>query len=119
MHIWFLLFIVPSPFVEVTNIDTVEYGKTTTLECNAFVARGITSKVEIIWETVKYFFQTVKKVDNVTANTVNNSVVYTDQIVIPPLSANDKGRVYRCLVNITSTFATNGDDSFILDFIGT
>ena len=42
-----LFFTVPSPVVEVTSIDAVEFGQATTLECNVIAARGITSRVDI------------------------------------------------------------------------
>ena len=53
--------------------------------------------------------------EDVTANIVNNSAIYTDQLVTPPLTTNDIGGVYYCEVII------NGDrynDSIVLDFIG-
>ena len=53
--------------------------------------------------------------EDVTANIVNNSAIYTDQLVTPPLTTNDIGGVYYCEVSI------NGDrynDSIVLDFIG-
>ena len=60
----------------------------------------------------------VRRVDNVTANIINNSAVYTDQLVTPPLSVNDNGRVYYCVVNITTTSSINGYDNFVLNFAG-
>ena len=115
----FCLFTVPSPVVEVTSIDTVEYGKATTLECNAIAVRGITSSVNIQWITVyNYSYTTVRRVDNVTANIVGNSAVYTDQLVTPPLSVNDNGRVYYCVVSINASFGVSSNGIFVLDFIG-
>ena len=113
------LFTVPSPVVEVTSIDTVEYGKATTLECNAIAVRGITSSVNIQWITVyNYNYTTVRRVDNVTANIVNNSAVYTDQLVTPPLSVNDNGRVYYCEVSINATYGVSSYGSIVLGFTG-
>jgi len=113
MHIFLCLsFIVPRPAVDITNIDNVEFGNATTLECNAMAVRGITSRVDIIWRTGN---TTVRRVDGVTANTVSNSAVYTDQLITPPLSVNDNGRVYVCEVRINTAFGIN---SIVLDFIG-
>ena len=118
IHI-FLLFVVPSPVVEVTSIDTVEYGKATTLQCNAIAVRGITSSVNIQWITVyNYSYAIVRRVDNVIANIVDNSEVYSDQLMIPPLNANDNGRVYYCEVNINATFGVSSYGIFVLDFTG-
>ena len=105
--------------VEVTSIDTVQYGKTTTLQCNAIAVRGITSSVNIQWINVyNYSYAIVRRVDNVTANIVGNSAVYSDQLMIPPLNANDNGRVYYCAVNINATFGVSSNGIFVLDFTG-
>ena len=113
----FGLFTVPSPVVEVTSIDALEYGKAATLECNAIAVRGITSSVNIQWITVyNYYYTIVRRVDNVTANSVDNSVVYTDQLMTPPLSFNDSGRVYSCAVSINATVGDSSYGIFALDF---
>ena len=81
--------------------------------------RGITSSVNIQWITVyNYNYTTVRRVDNVTANIVNNSVVYTDQLVTPPLSVNDNGRVSYCVVSINASFGVSSYGIFVLDFTG-
>jgi len=77
--------------------------------------RGITSRVDIIWRTGN---TTVRRVDNVSANIVSNSAVYTDQLITPPLSVNDSGRVYICEVRINTTFVVNSAGGIVLDFIG-
>ena len=79
--------------------------------------RGVTSAVDIYW-TISFLSRVVRRVDNVTANIINNSAVYTDQLVTSPLSANDNGRVYYCVVNITTTSSINGYDNFVLNFAG-
>ena len=113
------VFSVPSPVVEVTSIDTVEYGKATTLQCNAIAVRGITSSVNIQWINVyNYSYAIVRRVDNVTANIVGNSAVYTDRLMTPPLNANDNGRVYYCAVNINAIFGFSSYGVFVLDFTG-
>ena len=119
MFICFLFYSVPSPIVEVTSIDTVEYGKATTLQCNAIAVKGITSRVDIFWIIYNiYNYTIVRRVDNVTANIVNNSAVYTDQLVTPPLNANDNGTVYYCAVDINATFGDTSYGVFVLDFSG-
>ena len=81
--------------------------------------RGITSSVNIQWLTVyNYNYIIVRGVDDVTANIVDNSVVYTDQLVTPPLSVNDSGRVYYCEVSINATYGVTSYGIFVLDFIG-
>ena len=93
----------------------MEYGQAATLECNVTAARGITSRVDIVWNNGLI----VKTVKNVTANIVNNSAIYSDQLVIPPLSINDSGRVYYCKVSINATFEITSLNRFTLDFVGT
>ena len=105
---------VPRPVVEITSNDTIEFGESITLECNAIAVRRITSRVDIIWSTVV----PVRVVEGVVPNIVNNSAVYTDQLVIPPLSVNDSGRVYTCRVSINSSFGFTSSGSIVLDFIG-
>ena len=111
----YILFTVPRPVIQVTSVDTVEFGRATTLECNAIAVRGITSRVDIIWTTG---FRTVRRVEGITASTVNNSVVYSDQFITPPLSANDDGRVYQCQVVINADFRINAFGRIVLDFTG-
>ena len=104
-----MFFTVPNPVVEVTSIDTVEFGRAATLECNVIAARGITSRVDIAWVILtENNYTIVRAVEDVTANIVDNSAVYTDQLVTPPLSVNDSGRVYYCEVSINSTLEVNG-----------
>ena len=115
----FCLFTVPSPVVKVTSIDAVEFGKATTLECNVIAARGITSRVDIGWLIItESNFTIVRTVEDVTANIVNNSAVYTDQLVTPPLTVNDRNRVYLCGVSINSAFGLTFYGAIQLDFIG-
>ena len=79
--------------------------------------RGITSRVDIIWR-IGYYTEVKRRVD-VTASIVNSSAaVYTDQLVTPPLSVNDSGRVYYCVVNINATFWVTTSDTITLRFNG-
>ena len=60
----------------------------------------------------------MRRVDNVTANIVDSSVVYTDQLATSPLSVNDNGRVHYCEVSIYTTFRVSSNGSVLLDFVG-
>ena len=113
----FLLFSVPNPVVQITSTDALEYGKTATLKCSVIAVRGITSRVDIIWLT-GYNYTILKTVDNVTANIINNSAVYIDHLTTPPLGVNDNGRVYYCIMNISTTTRLNGFAGFTLKFTG-
>ena len=79
--------------------------------------RGIISSVNIVWVTFTGLdYITVRTVEDVTANIVNNSTVYTDQLVTPPLSVNDSGKVYYCEFITNSTVESY---FIVLDFTGT
>ena len=101
--------------VQVTSIDAVKFGDVTTLECTAVAVRGITSRVDIIWTTG---FRTMRRVEDITATIMNNSAIYTDQLVTPPLRVDDNGRVYQCQVVINADFQINTFGSIVLDFMG-
>ena len=112
---YIIFFTVPSPVVEVTSIDTVEYGKPATLQCNVIAVRGIASRVDIIWMTE---FSTLRRLNNVKANIISNSAVYNAYLVTP-LSVNNRGRVYYCGVSINTPSGVNFfNGSIALDFSG-
>ena len=115
MHALISFFTVPRPVVQVTGGDTIEYNEAATLECIATAVRGITSRVDIIWTTGNTI---VRRVNGITASIVNNSAVYTDRFVTPPLSFNDTGRVYQCEVVINAIFRISSFGNIVLDFIG-
>ena len=79
--------------------------------------RGITSRVDIVWVT-GYNYTIVRRVEGVTANIVNNSAVYSDQLVTPPLSVNDNSRVYYCGVSFNASFGVSSYGIIVLDFTG-
>ena len=109
-----LFFTVPSPVVEVTSIDTIEFGKPATLQCNVMSVRGIASRVDIIWMTE---FSTLRRLNDVKANIISNSAVFNAHLVTPPLSVNNRGRIYYCGVSINTPSGVkffNG--SIVLDF---
>ena len=78
--------------------------------------RGITSRVDIIWMTG--YFTVVKRRVDITASIVDNSAVYTDQLVTLSLSVKDNGRVYYCVVNINATFVVTSSNIIVLSFTG-
>lgn len=112
--LWFC-FVVPRPSVRITSINTQTLYEATTLECRATTVRGITSRVDIIWSTGR---MTVKRVNGVTPKSVGHSMIYTDQLVTPPLSINDNGRVYECQVIINAYSRIRSSRNIVLDFLG-
>lgn len=114
MYIVFI-FTVPSPVIEVTSIDAVEFGKPATLQCNVIELREIArSRVDIIWMTQ---FSTVKRINDVKANIISNSTVYNDYLVTTPLSVNDNSIVYYCGVSINTPSGVHFfNGSIVIDF---
>ena len=90
-------------------------GDPLTLDCTVTAIRGISSSVSIIWTTGD---MELRRVDDITANVVNNSAIYTDSFEISSLSAIDNGREYQCTVVINATQPINSSDQFILNFPG-
>ena len=93
----------------------VTIGDPLTLDCTVTAVRGISSLVDIIWTTGG---RVVRKVDNITADVVNNSAIYTDSFVISSLSAIDNGREYQCTVVINATRPIHNSDQITLNFLG-
>ena len=86
-------------------------GDPLTLDCAASAVRGISSSVNIIWTTGG---RVVRRVDDITADRVNDSAIYTDSFEISSLSAIDNGREYQCTVMINATQPVNNSDQFVV-----
>jgi len=91
------------------------FGDPLTLDCSVTAVRGISSSVNIIWTTEGL---ELRRVDNITADVVNDSAIYTDSFEISSLSEIDDGREYQCTVMINATQPINSSDQFILTFPG-
>ena len=137
--IFVYLYIVPTPRVQITipeyqtfvDYETsgdassgdsedkifanVTIGDPLTLDCTVTAIRGISSSVDIIWTTGG---RVVRRVDNITADIVNNSANYTDSFEISSLSAIDNGREYQCTVMINATRPIHNSDQITLNFLG-
>ena len=132
--LFYILFIVPIPFVQISSSDNYEIsgnnsseqlgngtlgnltiGDPLTLDCTVTAVRGISSSVDIIWTTGG---RVVRRVDNITAGIENDSAIYTDSFEISSLSAIDNGREYQCMVVINATQPIYCSDQFTLIFTG-
>ena len=118
MYVYYhvFLYIVPTPFVQITIFDDKTYyfendtlgndtfgnltiGDPLTLDCTVTAVRGISSSVDIIWTTGS---RVVRRVYNITADIENDYAIYTDSFEISSLSAIDNGREYQCIVVINA-----------------
>ena len=107
-------FVVPISLVQITIFDNEILGITNlaigdqlTLDCTVTAVRGISSSVNIIWTTGNI---ELRRVNNITADIVNNSAIYSDSFEISSLSALDNGREYQCTVMINATQPINSSD---------
>ena len=106
--------------MQITVFDNVTMrnltiGDPLALNCNVTAVRGISSSVSIIWTTGGV---ELRRVDNITADIVNDTAIYTDSFEISSLSAIDNGREYQCTVMINATQPVNSSDQFTPIFSG-
>ena len=107
--------LVPTPNVTVIVPINQTVGQSLTLQCNVTTVRGITSRVDIVWSSNG---TVLRRMNDTTATTINNSLVYTDYYTISQLSTTDEGRVIQCEVVINASPSVMASDSITLDVIG-
>ena len=88
--------IVRNPDLSLNPVDPPRLSDRLTLECNATVTRGITSRLDFIWTRTDDGSEVI--VQNVTgANTTGDSLVYTDTYTTEmALMESDIGVTYMC-----------------------
>ena len=106
--------LVPSPAVRATALDTQAVGQSLTLQCEVTTVRGITSRVDIVWRNGTE----LRRMNNVSSTTMDNSLVYTDTYTISQLNTTDDDRVIQCEVVINASPPVMASDSITLDVIG-
>ena len=111
----FYFAIVPTLTVSVTAPNTQTVGQPLILECEVTTVRGITSRVDIVWSSDG---TVLRRINDTTATTMNNSLVYTDSYTISQLSTTDDGRVIQCKVVIDTTPSVMATGSITLNVIG-
>ena len=126
VHMFIL--IVPTPDIQISvfgyetlgneTLRNVTIGDPLTLDCTVTAVRGISSSVDIIigWSTRS---RILRRVNNVMGVVKDDSMIYTDSLEIPSLSAIDNGKDYLCTVlfNSSQVLAFN-IDIFTLIFPG-
>ena len=98
--------------MSVTDPGTLILGELLTLQCNVTTVRGITSRVDIVWSSGG---TVLRRMNDTTATTMDNSLVYTDSYTISQLSTNDEGRVIQCEVMINASPSVMASYSTTLD----
>ena len=108
-------FLVPTPTVSVTALNTQTVGQSLTLQCEVTTVRGITSRVDIVWSSGG---MELERMNGVSSTTMDNSLVYTDSYTISQLSTTDDGRVIQCEGVINASPSVMASDSITLDVRG-
>ena len=90
-------------------------GQSLTLQCEVTTVRGITSKVDIVWSSDG---TVLRRINDTTATTMNNSLLYTDSYNIPQLSTTDNDRVIQCEVVINTSPSVMATNTVTLNVIG-
>ena len=109
------IYIVPTPTVSATPLNTQIVGQSVTLQCEVTTVRGITSRVDIVWSSDG---REVERMNNVPSSTMNNSLVYTDYYNISQLSTTDDDRVIQCEGVINANTPVMASNSITLDVTG-
>ena len=110
-----VFFLVPTPTVSVTSLNTQTVGQSITLQCEVTTVRGITSRVDIVWSSDG---TELARKNNVSSTTMDNSLVYTDSYTISQLSTTDDGRVIQCEVVINISPLIMSTSNIILSASG-
>ena len=105
----------PPPAVSITNLNTQTVGQSLILQCEVTTVRIIYSRVDIVWSSDG---KDLKRMNNVSSTTVDNSLVYTDSYTISQLYTTDDDRVIQCEGVITATPSVMANDNITLNVTG-
>ena len=95
------------------NNQTV--GQLLILKCEVTTARGITSRVGIVWSSDG---SKLRIINGVTSSIINNSMLLRDTYTIPQLSTTDENKEYQCEVSIDTQPPVTANDSVTLNVTG-
>ena len=108
---------VPAPSIKITALNNQTVGQSLTLESTITTVRGITSRVDIVWNSNGV---ELKRINNSNISlTVNDSELYEDTFNISLLSTSDDSRVFQCeMIIMTSPSIIVATGNIILDVTG-
>ena len=98
-----------------TALDTQTVGQSLTLQCEVTTVRGITSRVDIVWSSGG---TELERMNDTTATTMDDSLVYTDSYNIATLNTSDNNRVIECEIVIDVDPIVTANGTIMLDVIG-
>ena len=96
-------------------LDNQTVGESLTLQCEVTAVRGITSRVDIVWSSNG---TVLRRINDTTPATMDNSLVYTDSYTISQLRTTDDGRVIQCEGFIQTTSPLSSNNNLTLDVTG-
>ena len=91
--------IVPFPILSLTPVNPPMLSEPLTLECQATVVRGITSRLDFTWVRMNDDSEVVLRTV-VGANSTGDSLVYIDSYTTPFLNESDIDAVYFCVISL-------------------
>ena len=108
---------VPAPSIKITALNNQTVGQSLTLESTITTVRGITSRVDIVWNSNGV---ELKRINNSNISlTINDSELYEDTFNISLLSTSDDGRVFQCeMIIMTTPSIIVATGNIILDVTG-
>ena len=106
----------PSPAVNINILNNQTVGQLLILKCEVTTARGITSRVDIVWSSDGSEISIIKGVN--TSSILNNSVLFRDTYIISQLSTADENREYHCEVSIETRPPVSANDNVTLNVTG-
>ena len=95
-----VLFTVPTPNINVVFLNSQIVGQSLILECNVTTVRGITRRVDIVWNSNGMELERMEGVNIRT--TTDSSVVCRDIYTISQLTTTENGTMYQCEVVINT-----------------
>ena len=97
-----------------TALNTQTVGQSLTLQCEVTTVRGITSRVDIVWNNGII----LRRINGTIPTPMDNSLVYTDSYNISRLSTTDDGRIIQCEVVINASPSKVAHTNITLNVMG-
>ena len=105
----------PPPAVSITNLNNQTVGQSLILQCEVTTVRININRVDIVWSSDG---KDLKRMNNVSSTTVDNSLVYTNSFTISQLNTTDDDRVIQCEGVINANPLVMVNDNIILNVTG-
>ena len=98
-----------------TALSDQTVGQSLTLQCEVTAVRGITNRVDIVWNSNG---TELRRINDTTATTMGNSSVFIDSYMISMLTTSYDQRLYECEVVINANPPTTFSNSTTLNVNG-